>query len=79
MHPLHRLHGVSDAYLGGFYYPRPLGPARPATTGSERLRLAEREASQFLGSIEKAAKELKREVFNPHFPRTPETLVDPKY
>jgi len=53
----HRLHGVSDAYLGGFITLGPSARPRPATTGSERLRLAEREASQFLASIEKAAKD----------------------
>ena len=53
----HRLHGVSDAFLGGFITLGPSARPRPATTGSERLRLAEREASQFLASIEKAAKD----------------------
>ena len=53
----HRLHGVSDAYLGGFITLGPSARPRPATTGSERLRLAEREASQFLAGLEKAAKD----------------------
>jgi hypothetical protein len=53
----HRLHGVSDAYLGGFITLGPSARPRPATSGSERLRLAEREASQFLASLEKASKD----------------------
>jgi hypothetical protein len=53
----HRLHGVSDAYLGGFITLGPSARPRPAATGSERLRLAEREASQFLASLGKAAKD----------------------
>jgi hypothetical protein len=53
----HRLHGVSDAHLGGFITLGPSARPRPAATGSERLRLAEREASQFLASLGKAAKD----------------------
>jgi hypothetical protein len=53
----HRLHGVSDAYLGGFITLGPSARPRPAATGSERLRLAERESSQFLASLEKASKD----------------------
>ncbi|NWF55287.1 MAG: hypothetical protein HXY45_10900 [Syntrophaceae bacterium] len=53
----HRLHGVSDAYLGGFITLGPSAQPRLARTGSERLRLAEREASQFLANLEKAAKD----------------------
>jgi hypothetical protein len=53
----HRLHGVSDAYLGGFITLGPSALPRPAATGSERLRLAEREASQFLASLWRATKD----------------------
>ena len=53
----HRLHGVSDAYLGGFITLGPSAQPRPAATGSERLRLAEREASQFLANLRKATKD----------------------
>jgi len=53
----HRLHGVSDAYLGGFITLGPSARPRPAVTGSERLRLAEREASQFLANLRKATKD----------------------
>jgi len=53
----HRLHGVSDAYLGGFISLGPSARPRPAATGSERLRLAEREAPQFLESLGRAAKD----------------------
>jgi len=53
----HRLHGVSDAYLGGFITLGPSARPRPAATGSERLRLAEREASQFLANLRKATKD----------------------
>jgi hypothetical protein len=52
----HRLHGVSDAYLGGFITLGPSARPRPAAAGSERLRLAEREVSQFLASLRKAMK-----------------------
>jgi hypothetical protein len=44
----HRLHEVPDANLGGFITLEPSTEARPATTGLERLRLAEREVQQFL-------------------------------
>jgi hypothetical protein len=50
----HRLHNVSDANLGGFITLSPSAEARPATTGLERLRLAEREVSQFLMKLRKA-------------------------
>ena len=50
----HRLHGVSDAHLGGFITLGPSAKPRPAATGTERLRLAEREASQFLAKLRKA-------------------------
>jgi hypothetical protein len=53
----HRLHGVSDAYLGGFISLGPSAGSRPASSGSERLRLAEREASQFLANLRKATKD----------------------
>jgi hypothetical protein len=53
----HRLHGVSDAYLGGFITLGPSARPRRATTGSERLRLAEREASQFLTILGQAVKD----------------------
>ena len=53
----HRLHGVSDAYLGGFITLGPSARPRPAATGSERLRLAERETSQFLANLRKATKD----------------------
>jgi hypothetical protein len=50
----HRLHDVSDANLGGFItLGRPANP-RPAVTGLERLRLAEREVQQFLVKLRKA-------------------------
>jgi len=51
----HRLHDVSDANLGGFITLGPSAEPRPAATGSERLRLSEREASQFLTKLRKAA------------------------
>jgi hypothetical protein len=50
----HRLHDVFDANLGGFITLGPSTEARPATTGLERLRLAEREVSQFLTKLRKA-------------------------
>jgi hypothetical protein len=50
----HRLHDVSDANLGGFITLDPSAEARPATTGLERLQLAEREVSQFLTKLRKA-------------------------
>jgi hypothetical protein len=53
----HRLHGVSDTYLGGFISLGPSARPRPAAAGSERLRLAEREASQFLANLRKATKD----------------------
>ncbi len=53
----HRLHGVSDAYLGGFITLGPSAQPRLAKTGSERLRLAEREVSQFLATLWRAAKD----------------------
>lgn len=49
----HRLHEVSDAHLGGFITLSPSAKPRPATTGLERLRLAERETSTFLKRLEK--------------------------
>jgi hypothetical protein len=51
----HRLHDVSDANLGGFITLDPSAEARPATTGLERLQLAEREVSQFLTKLRRAA------------------------
>jgi len=50
----HRLHEVPDANLGGFITLDPSTEARPATTGLERLQLAEREVSQFLTKLRKA-------------------------
>ena len=50
----HRLHEVPDANLGGFITLGPSTEARPATTGLERLQLAEREVSQFLTKLRKA-------------------------
>jgi len=50
----HRLHEVPDANLGGFITLDPSTKARPATTGLERLQLAEREVSQFLTKLRKA-------------------------
>lgn len=51
----HRLHGVSDVYLGGFITLGPSAKPRPAATGVERLRLAELEVSQFLTKLRAAA------------------------
>jgi hypothetical protein len=53
----HRLHDVSDANLGGFITLSPSAKPRPAVTGLERLRLAEREASKFLAALMKTVKE----------------------
>jgi hypothetical protein len=50
----HRLHDVSDANLGGFITLSPSAKPRPAVTGLERLRLAEREVLQFLVKLRKA-------------------------
>jgi len=50
----HRLHDVSDANLGGFITLSPSAKPRPAVTGLERLRLAEREVQQFLVKLRKA-------------------------
>jgi hypothetical protein len=50
----HRLHEVSDAHLGGFITLSPSAKPRPAVTGLERLRLAEREVLQFLVKVRKA-------------------------
>jgi hypothetical protein len=50
----HRLHDVSDANLGGFITLSPSAKPRPAVTGVERLRLAEREVLQFLVKLRKA-------------------------
>ena len=50
----HRLHEVSDANLGGFITLSPSAKPRPAVTGLERLRLAEREVLQFLVKLRKA-------------------------
>jgi len=50
----HRLHDVSDANLGGFITLGPSANPRPAVTGLERLRLAEREVQQFLVKLRKA-------------------------
>ena len=50
----HRLHKVPDANLGGFITLGPSTEARPATTGLERLQLAEREVSQFLTKLQRA-------------------------
>jgi hypothetical protein len=52
----HRLHNVSDANLGGFITLGPSANPRPAVTGSERLRLAEREVQQFLVKLWKAGR-----------------------
>jgi hypothetical protein len=49
----HRLHDVFDANLGGFITLDPSANPRPAVTGLERLRLAEREVSQFLTKLRK--------------------------
>lgn len=49
----HRLHDVSDAHLGGFITLDPSARPRPAATGLERLRLAERETSTFLTALRK--------------------------
>jgi hypothetical protein len=51
----HRLHNVSDANLGGFITLGPSAKPRLATTGAERLRLAEREVQQFWVKLRKAA------------------------
>ncbi len=53
----HRLHGVSDAYLGGFITLGPSARPRPPATGLERLHQAEREASQFLANLRKATRD----------------------
>ena len=50
----HRLHEVSDAHLGGFITLSPSAKPRPAATGLERLRLAEREVLQFLRKLRKS-------------------------
>ena len=50
----HRLHDVSDANLGGFITLGPSAKPRVAATGSERLRLAEREVPQFWVKLRKA-------------------------
>jgi hypothetical protein len=50
----HRLHEVSDENLGGFITLSPSAKPRPAVTGLERLRLAEREVQQFLVKLRKA-------------------------
>lgn len=52
----HRLTGVDDARLGGFIVLGPPADSRPATTGSERLRLAETEVSKFLEKFQKASR-----------------------
>ena len=51
----HRLHGVSDAHLGGFITLGPAAMPRPATSGLERLRLAELELLRFLKNLRRAA------------------------
>jgi hypothetical protein len=53
----HRLHDVSDANLGGFITLSPSAKPRPAATGLERLRLAEREIQQFLVKLRKAGED----------------------
>ena len=53
----HRLHGVSDAYLGGFITLGLSAKPRPAATGLERLRLAELESSRFLTGLRKAVRD----------------------
>jgi hypothetical protein len=50
----HRLHEVSDAHLGGFITLSPSAKPSPATTGLERLHLAEREVLQFLRKLRKS-------------------------
>jgi hypothetical protein len=50
----HRLHEVSDAHLGGFITLSPSAKPSPATTGLERLHLAEREVRQFLRKLRRA-------------------------
>jgi hypothetical protein len=50
----HRLHNVSDANLGGFITLGSSAKPRLATTGTERLRLAEREVQQFWVKLRKA-------------------------
>jgi hypothetical protein len=52
----HRLHDVSDANLGGFITLGPSANPRPAVTGLERVRLAEREVQQFLVKLWKAGR-----------------------
>ena len=49
----HRLHEVPDANLGGFITLGPSAKPRPAVTGLERLRLAEREVQQSLVKLRK--------------------------
>jgi hypothetical protein len=51
----HRLQGVADARLGGFITLDSSAKPRLATTGLERLLLAERGVLQFLGRLGKAA------------------------
>jgi hypothetical protein len=51
----HRLQRVPDAHLGGFITLGPSAKPRPAATGTERLRLAEREVQPFLERLGKAA------------------------
>ena len=50
----HRLHDVPDANLGGFITLGSSANPRPAVTGLERLRLAEREVQHFLAKLRKA-------------------------
>jgi hypothetical protein len=51
----HRLQRAPDGHLGGFITLGPSAKPRPAATGTERLRLAEREVQQFLERLGKAA------------------------
>jgi hypothetical protein len=51
----HRLTGVDDARLGGFIVLSPSAKPAPASTGAERLRLAETEVSKFLSEFQKAS------------------------
>jgi hypothetical protein len=53
----HRLHGTSDAYLGGFISLGPSAKPRPAATGFERLQLAELESSRFLTNLRRAVRD----------------------
>lgn len=53
----HRLHEVFDAHLGGFITLAPSANPRPALTGLERLRLAEREVLQFMKKLPRVGRD----------------------